>query len=243
MCSLGKENVNFPRDRDTMGQPVRPWVSSSARLTSMLMAFDEECQCFNLISTYFRWVERCWNHHIFFFYLHMYISCTLYTHEWFEVLVLELQGYLRSCALIRGSIRIPKQPKSHKPYLLAIRKHPKLWIVPQSYPQSLCQWWFCSIDFIGRKLQKHLISISCTFKNFPNIDCMSCFSFPLNRPHTRRHGHAVGDPWFPHLRKSSGSYQWLGGTTREDPSTDFYRTLCGGADCCHSDALIFRCLL
>lgn len=144
MCILGKENVNFPRDRDTMGQPVRPWVSSSVRLTSMLMAFDEECQCFNLISTYFRWVERCWNHHINIVYLHMYISCTLYTHEWFEVLVLELQGYLRSCALIRGSIRIPKQPKNHKPYLLAIRKHPKAvslcFVVPDVHIGQQGQW-------------------------------------------------------------------------------------------------------
>ncbi len=63
-------------------------------------------------------------------------------------------------------------------------------------------------------------------------------------PHTRRYGHAVRDPWFHHPgKKTSGTHQWLGSTTREDPSIDIYRTLCGGADCCHSDALVFRCFV
>lgn len=142
------------------GTTCKARVSSSVCLTSMLRAsgslenivtpFDEECQCFNLTSTYFRWIQRCWSHHInnyLFTYLHiMHNAYYIYTSPGFGI-----SGFSPFMCMNQRIHADSKAAQNHKPYLLVIRKHPNPWIVPQSYPQSLCQWWFCSIDFIGRK--------------------------------------------------------------------------------------------
>ena len=182
------------------GTTCKARVSSSVCLTFMLRAsgslenivtrFDEECQRFNLTST-FQMNSKMLKppYKYLFIYIFAYHAYYIRTSSGFGI-----SGFSPFMCMNQRIHSDSKAAQNHKPYLLVIRKHPKPWIVPQSYPQSLCQWWFCSIDFIGRKLYKHLMSISYTFKNFAHIDCMSYFWFPRNCAHTRRHDHAVGDP-------------------------------------------------